>query len=148
MSLNIPRQLPPIRTLLKRTTEQPIPCQPSFPQSTNVASRSSILQECGFTAEVAERIAAPQKLLKRAIGSSKWTVSQKWCTEEQVNFKNPSIVDICNFFWYLFHVLNRCPSTIKGYRTAIVDTLGNTRLNISNTVDIARLIASFYRDKP
>ena len=131
------------------TTEQPIPCKPSFPQSPRVVSRSSTLKERGFTAEVAETIAAPQRLSTRAIYSSKWTVFfQKWCTEEQVDFRNPSISDICNFFWYLFNVLNRCPSTIEGYRTAIADTLGNTKQNISNNVDIARLIASFYRDKP
>ena len=129
-------------------TEQKIPCKPSLPQSPRVVSRCSALKERGFTAEVAERIAAPQRLSTRAIYSSKWTVFQKWCTEEQVDFRNPSISDICNFFWYLFNVLNRCPSTIEGYRTAIADTLGNTKQNISNNVDIARLIASFYRDKP
>ena len=32
------------------------------------------------------------------------------------------------------------PSTIEGYKTAIVDTLGNSKLNIST-------ISSFYRDK-
>ena len=63
-----------------------------------------------------------------------------------MDFRNPSISDICNFFWYLFNVLN--PSTIECYRTAIADTLGNTKQNISNNMDIARLIASFYRDKP
>ena len=130
------------------TTEQPIPCKPNFPQSPRVVSRSSTLKEHGFTAEVAERIAAPQRLSTRAIYSSKWTAFQKWCTEEQVDFRNPSISDICNFFWYLFNVLNRCPSTIEGYRTAIADTLGNTKQNISNNMDIAKLIASFYRDKP
>ena len=52
-------------------TEQPIPCKPSFPQSPCVVSRSSALKECGFTAEVAERIAAPQRLSTRAIYSSK-----------------------------------------------------------------------------
>ena len=41
------------------TTEQPIPCKPSFPQSPRVVSRSSTLKEHGFTAEVAERIAVP-----------------------------------------------------------------------------------------
>ena len=65
-----------------------------------------------------------------------------------MDFRNPSISDICNFFWYLFNVLDRCPSTIEGYRTAIADTLGNTKQNISNNVGIARLIASFYSDKP
>ena len=64
-----------------------------------------------------------------------------------MDFRSPSIGDICNFFWYLFNDLNRCPSTIEGYRTAIADTLGNTKQNISTNPEIARLIASFHRDK-
>ena len=67
---------------------------------------------------------------------------------KQVDFRNPSIGDICNFVWYLFNDLNRCPSTIEGYRTAIEDTLSNTKQNISTNTEIARLIASFHRDKP
>ena len=65
-----------------------------------------------------------------------------------MDFRGPAIGDICNFFWYLFNDLNRCPSTIEGYRTAITDTLGNTKQNISTNPKIARLIASFHRDKP
>ena len=49
------------------TTEQPIPCKPSFPQSPQVVSRSSTLKERRFTPEVAERIAAPQRISTRAI---------------------------------------------------------------------------------
>ena len=113
-----------------------------------MVSRSSALQEHGFTAEVAERIAPPQRLSIRSIYTSKWNVFQHWCSEKQVDFRNPSIRDICNFFWYLFNDLNRCPSTIEGYRTAITDTLGSARLNISSNAEIARLIASFHRDKP
>ena len=45
----------------KTTTEQPIPCQPNIPEPPRLVSRSSALQEHGFTAEVAERIAAPQQ---------------------------------------------------------------------------------------
>ena len=127
-------------------TEQPLPCQPNIPEPPRLVSLSSALQERGFTAEVAERIAAPQRVSTRSIYTSKWSVFQRWCTEKQVDFRNPSIGDICNFFWYLFNDLNRCPSTIEGYRTAIADTLGNTRQNIST--EIARLIASFHRDKP
>ena len=48
---------------------------------------------------------------------------------------------------FLFNEKNRCPSTIEGYRTAIADTLGNIPLDISNNTEIARLIASFHRDK-
>ena len=129
----------------KTTTEQPLPCQPNIPEPPRLVSRSSALQEHGFTAEVAERIAAPQRLSTRSIYTSKWTVFQRWCTEKQVDFRSPSIGDICNFFWYLFSDLNRCPSTIGGYRTAIVDTLGNTKQNISTNPEIVRLIASFHR---
>ena len=132
----------------KSTTEQPLPCQPNIPEPPHLVSRSSALQKHCFTAEVAERIVAPQRLSTRSIYTSKWTVFQHWCTEKQVDFRSPSIGDICNFFWYLFNDLNRCPSTIEGYRTAIANTLGNTKQNISTNPEIARLIASFHRDKP
>ena len=132
----------------KTITKQPLPCQPNIPEPPHLVSRSSARQEHGFTAEVAERIAAPQRLSTRSIYTSKLTVFQRWCTQKQVDFRSPSIGDICNFFWYLFNDLNRCPSTIEGYRTAITDTLGNTKQNISTNPEIARLIASFHRDKP
>ena len=61
----------------KTATEQPIPYQPSFPESPCLVSRSSTLQECGFTGEVAERIAAPQRLSTRAIYNSKRPVFQR-----------------------------------------------------------------------
>ena len=66
----------------KTTTEQPLPCQPNIPEPPRLVSRSSALQEYGFTAEVAERIAAPQRLSTRSIYTSKWTVFQRWCTEK------------------------------------------------------------------
>ena len=49
---------------------------------------------------------------------------------------------------YLFSEKNLCPSTIEGYRTAIADRLGDLGPQIRNNQDIARLIASFHRDKP
>ena len=143
-----PKTTPTHTHSAQTTTEQPLPCQPNIPEPPYLVSRSSALQEHGFSAEVAERIAAPQRLSTRSIYASKWTVFQRWCTDTQVDFRNPSIGDICNFFWYLFNDLNRCPSTIEGYRTAIADTLGNTKQNISTNTEIARLIASFHRDKP
>ena len=39
-------------------------------------------------------------------------------------------------------------STIDGYRTAIVDTLGPTGLHISQSSDLNRLLSSFHRDRP
>ena len=139
MSLDVSRRLPQIQTLLKQ------PMNNLF--HANPASLNLHVWYLG-AAEVAERIAAPQRLSTRAIYSSKWSVFQRWCMEQQVDFGSPSIGDICNFFWYLFHDLKRCPSTIEGYRTAIADILGDSNLHISSNTNIARLIASFYRDKP
>ena len=130
------------------TTEQPIPRSPRIPQPPCMVSRSSILQNQGFSAEVADRIAAPQRLSTRAIYASKWTVFERWCIEQQVDFRAPSIKHIYDFMCFLFNEKDRRPSTIEGYRTAIADTLGNAPLDISNNAEIARLIASFHRDKP
>ena len=130
------------------TTEQPIPHSPGIPQPPRMVSRSTALQNQGFTAEVADRIAAPQRLSTRAIYASKWSVFERWCIEQQVDFRSPSIKHICEFMCFLFNEKDRRPSTIEGYRTAIADTLGNVPLDISNNTELARLIASFHRDKP
>ena len=91
-----------------------------------VVSRSGQLQEQGFSVEVAERIAAPQRSSTRTIYRSKWALFEKWCRENSVDFSTPSVKQISDFFMYLYQDLNRRPSTIDGYRTAIVDTLGPT----------------------
>ena len=129
------------------TTEQPIPHSPGIPQPPRLIS-STTLQNQGFSAEVADRIAAPQRPSTRAIYASKWAVFQRWCIEKQVDFRAPSIKDICNFMCFFFNKKDRRPSTIEGYRTAIAETLGNAPLDISNNAEIARLIASFHRNKP
>ena len=49
---------------------------------------------------------------------------------------------------YLYQDLNRCPLTIDGYSTAIVDTLGPAGLHIAQSSDLNRLLSSFHRDCP
>ena len=49
---------------------------------------------------------------------------------------------------HLFQDLNRRPSTIDGYRMAILDYLGPTGLHIAQSTDLNRLLASFHRDRP
>ena len=59
---------------------------------------------------------------------------------------------ICETSLRLFHVpvprYNRRPSTIDGYRMAIVDTLGPAGHHIEQSSDLHRLLSSFYRDRP
>ena len=49
---------------------------------------------------------------------------------------------------YLYQDLNRHPSTIDGYRTATVDTLGPSGIHVAHNEDLHRLLFSFYRDRP
>ena len=94
--------------------------------------------------EVAERIAAPQRSSTRTIYRSKWALFEKWCRENST----PSVKQISDFFMYLYQDLNRRPSTIDGYRTAIVDTLDPTAHHIAHNADLHRLLSSFHRDRP
>ena len=65
-----------------------------------------------------------------------------------MDFSTPSVKQISDFFMYLYQNLNKCPSTIDGYRTAIVDTLGPTTHHIAHNADLHRLLSSFHRDCP
>ena len=98
--------------------------------------------------EVAERIAAPQRPSTRTIYKSKWALFEKWCRENLVDFSNPSVKQVSDFFMYLYQDLYRRPSTIDGYRTAIVDTLGPAGHHIAQNSDLHRLLSSFHRDHP
>ena len=104
--------------------------QSSKSQSQCLVSRSGQLQEQGFSVEVAERIAAPQRSSTRTIYKSKWALFEKWCRENSVDFSTPSVMQV------------------DGYRTAIVDTLGPAGHHISQSSDLNRLLSNFYRDRP
>ena len=125
-----------------------VPQQPPAPEPPRLVSRSGQLQEQGFSVEVAERIAAPQRSSTRTIYKSKWALFEKWCRENSVDFSTPSVKQISDFFMYLYQDLNRHPSTIDGYRTAIVDTLGPTAQHIAHNADLHKLLSSFHRDRP
>ena len=60
--------------------------QSTTSQPPYVLSRSGQLQDKGFSVEVAERIAAPQRSSTRTIYKSKWALFEKWCRENSVNF--------------------------------------------------------------
>ena len=122
--------------------------QSTTSQPPRLVSRSGQLQEQGFSVEVAERIAAPQRSSTRTIYKSKWALFEKWCRENLVDFSTPSVKQVSDFFMYMYQDLNRCPSTIDGYRTAIVDTLSPAGYHISQSSDLNRLLSSFHRDRP
>ena len=147
LSAEIPLQLPVSTTLLKQS-HNCVSQQSTSSQPPHLVS-SGQLQEQGFSVEVAERIAAPQRSSTRTIYKSKWTLFEKWCRENSVDFSTPSVKQVSDFFMYLYQDLNRCPSTTDGYRTASVDTLGPAGHHISQSSDLNRLLSSsFHRDRP
>ena len=113
-----------------------------------LVSRSGQLQEQGFSVEVAERIAAPQRSSTRTIYKSNRALFEKWCRENSVDFSTPRVKQVSVFFMYLYQDLNRHPLIIDGNRTAIVDTLVPAGLYISQSSDLNRLLSSFHRDRP
>ena len=143
----------PTSTSIVNNSSQPVPqvCVPqqsSTSQPPRLVSRSGQVQEQGFSVEVAERIAAPQRSSTRTIYKSKWALFEKWCRENSVDFSTPSVKQVSDFFMYLYQDQNRRPSTIDGYRTAIVDTLGPAGHHISQSSDLHRLLYSFHWDCP
>ena len=70
------------------------------------------------------------------------------CLKNGADFSTRSVKQISDFFMYLYQDLNRRPSTIDGYRIAIVDTLGPTGQHIAHNADLHRLLSSFHRDRP
>ena len=68
-----------------QTVPQLCVSQQSTSQPPHLVSRSGQLQEQGFSVEVAERIAAPQRSSTRTIYKSKWGLFEKWCRENSVD---------------------------------------------------------------
>ena len=94
----------------------------------HLLSRSGQLQEQGFPVEVAGEM-PPLKGHPNDHLQLKWALFEKGCRENSVDFSTPSIKQVSDFM-YSYQDLNMRPSTIDGYRTAIVDTLGPVGLNI------------------
>ena len=118
------------------------------PKPSCLAPRTKVIKEHGFSSPVAAQIEASQRSSTRTIYEAKWAVFIRWCQTSQVDFRSPSIKHIADFLLHLFQEKNLQPSTIEGYKSAIVDKLGNSSLNISKDENLTRLLDSFHRDRP
>ena len=118
------------------------------PKPSCLAPRTKAIKEQGFSSPVAAQIQASQRSSTRTIYEAKWAVFVRWCQTSQVDFRSPSIKHIADFLLHLFQEKNLQPSTIEGYKSAIVDKLGNSSLNISKDENLTRLLDSFHRDRP
>ena len=76
-----PTTTPGVNDPAKTVPQICVPQQPTTAEPPRLVSRSGQLQEQGFSVEVAERIAAPQRSSTRTIYKSKWALFEKWCRE-------------------------------------------------------------------
>ena len=121
-----------------------VPQQSTACQPPRLASRSGQLQEQGFSVEVAERIAAPQRSSTRTIYKSKWALFEKWCRENSVDFSTPSVkqtqTSLCT-----------CTKTLTGALRPLM-VIGQPLLtiwaHISQSSYLNRWLSSFHRDRP
>ena len=104
-----PTTTPSVNNSTQTVPQVCVPQQSATAQPPRLVSRSGQLQEQGFSVEVAERIAAPQRSSTRTIYKSKWALFEKWCRENSVDFSTPSVKQISDFFMYLYQDLNRSP---------------------------------------
>ena len=94
-----PTATPSVNDPTQTVPQVGVPQQPPTPEPPRLVSRSGQLQEQGFSVEVAERIAAPQRSSTRTIYKSKWALFEKWCRENSVDFSTPSVKQI---FFHVF----------------------------------------------
>ena len=72
-----PTATPSVNNPTQTVPQAGVPQQPPAPEPPRLVSRSGQLQEQGFSVEVAERIAAPQRSSTRTIYKSKWALFEK-----------------------------------------------------------------------
>ena len=95
-----PTTTPSVNNSSQTVPQLCVPQQSTTSQPPRLVSRSGQLKEQGFSVEVAERIAAPQRSSTRTIYKSKWALFEKGCRENSVDFSTP----ICETNLRLFHV--------------------------------------------
>ena len=81
-----------------------------------------------------------------SVNNSSQTVPQLCVSQQSTTSQPPRLVSTSGQLQE--NLLNRRSSTIDGYRTAIVDTLGPAGHHISQSSDLNRLLSSFHRDHP
>ena len=68
-------------------------------ESACMAPRTAFIPGKGFSGEVAARIEVPQRRSTRAVYKSKWAIFVKWCEENKVDFRSPTISHIADFLF-------------------------------------------------
>ena len=87
------------------------------PKSPCLTPRASAIKKQGFS----KAVAAPQRVSTWSVYGAKWAIFTKWYWSNQVDFRAPSVKSIATFLPCLLHDRRLQPSTIDGYKSAMVN---------------------------
>ena len=97
--------------------------QSRLPPPSRVEALCRSVTQRGFSQEAASLIAKAKRPSTSAVYDAKWTVFTRWCLRRRVDPLHPSLGKVADFLIFLFEERNCSPSTIKGYRSALSNTL-------------------------
>ena len=109
--------------------------------------RRSLLEE-GFPADIAERIAAPQREGTQRVYDAKWGEFCDWCKRRKIDPVAVTIPIVAEFLNYLFKKQPPLAiSTIRGYRSTLSSALPIGE-EITNSAKLGALMQSFATERP
>ena len=118
----------------------------SKPSRVEVICRSN--QARGFSEQVSNRIAVPQRNSTLDLYEQKWNTFREWCELNGINPHTPTVPMIAEFLLHLFRDKQLATITVKGYRSALSSLMASRGLDIYHDPDLNALIRSFSIERP
>ena len=125
--------------------------QPVLPPPSRVEALRRSIKKRGFSSKAATLIAKAKRPSTSTVYDAKWKVFTSWCLRRKVDPLRPSLGKVADFLIHLFQERNCSPSTIKGYRSALSNTLkfgGGRGRDIGSDPRLSELIRHFERARP
>ena len=105
-------------------------------------------QARGFSEQVSNRIAVPQRKSTLDLYEQKWNTFREWCELNVINPHTPTVPMIADFLLHLFRDKQLATITVKGYRSALSSHMASRGMDISHDPDLNALIRSFSIEGP
>ena len=144
-----PQRNPTISSLTQAAPVLDLPPQPGVLQLTRLEAIQQAQQATGISQEVSLHLLRRNRESSRDVYDGKWKVYCRWCNQQQVDPRFPSVNTVCKFFVYLFDNQSLSFSAIGGYRAMLSSVLKHT-CNINLTVNplVSELMSSFRSQRP
>ena len=92
-------------------------------ESTRLDHIQRRLREKKFSLAATQLISQSRRASTRSVYDAKWKIFSNWCRGRRIDPVHPSSPEIADFLIFLFQEKKYQMSTIKGYRSAIANTL-------------------------